>query len=65
MERSDLQVAQISWVAEDVPLLVADFRIEHQPRIYDVGAEVPDDLRNQLLVLTVALFYFERSTDLD
>ena len=65
MERSELPVGQIAWVSEDVPLLAADTRNEHQLRVYDVGAEMSDELRNQLLLLTVAIYYFERATDLD
>lgn len=65
MERSGLPVSQFSWVAGEDPLFVVDIRVEREIRIYDAGAGMSDDLRNRLLVLTVALAYFERASDLD
>jgi len=58
-------VGYVSWVSQSGALLAADIVVDQRILVYDVGAELPDDLRQRLLLLTVALSWWEHASQPD
>ena len=65
LESTGSPVGYVSWVSRQGPLLAANIVVDQQVRLYDVGAELSPDLRDRLVLLTVALSWWEHASRSD
>ncbi|HFE46054.1 MAG TPA: hypothetical protein ENJ18_11280 [Nannocystis exedens] len=66
LQRAGVPVGRISWLfADNTPLLAANIVHPHRIEIYDLNAPLSDDLRQSLLLLTVALGWYEDAVSPD
>ena len=62
LESTESPVGYVSWVSDKEPLLAADIVVDSRVLVHDVGADLPDELRQQLILLTVALSWWEHAS---
>lgn len=61
LESAGAPVGRVSWVSDRGPLLAADIVVDQQVRLYDLDAEMSPELRDRLLLFTIALSWWEHA----
>jgi hypothetical protein len=62
LAKTESPVGFVSWVAGEEPLLVADIVVDSRVVVHEVDAALPDELRRRLVLLTVALSWWEHAS---
>lgn len=65
LQRSRIPVGRISWVGPQGPLLAANIQLDTVFEMYAVAPQLSRELHDQLLLLTVALAWWEHASTSD